>query len=409
MAETKWETDKWFVSHLNYNEEVVAGLDLPEKIRIHDVTLRDGEQQAGLAFQKDEKIEIGRKLAEAGVHRIEAGMPAVHRKDAEAIKELAEMDLGGTQVFTFSRCMVDDIDRAADLGVDGVVVEIPAGEKILERCYGWSLDKAKGMSIEATAHAKERGLYTVFFPIDATRADLAWFLDLIDDVSTQGHMDSLAIIDTFGVCSPHAIDYMVRKVKQRIDKPLEVHFHDDFGMGVANTIIGLAAGAEVAHVTVSAIGERAGNAALEDVVLTLKTMYDRDCGVKTEMLYELSQLVRKVGNIPLRPNRPIVGDDTFRSESGIVAAWYLRCKDTFPCTLYPFRWDLVGRTEAELVYGKWCGRPTIELGLRKMGAAATDEQIMDIVMQVKDKGYDLKRRLTEAEFEEIAQAVIEGA
>ena len=401
---TPWETDQWLVSHHNYAEEVRRGLDFVEPIRIHDVTLRDGEQQAGIAFQKDEKIAIGEALAEAGVHRIEAGMPAVHPQDAEAIRELAERDLGETQVFAFARCMVDDVERAVDCGVKGVVIEIPAGEKVLERCYGWSAEKAKALSIEATAFAHAKGLYVTFFPIDATRAQLPWLLDLIEDVARQGHMDSLALIDTFGACGPHAIDYWVRKVKERIHVPLETHFHDDVGMGAANTIMGLAAGAQVAHVSVSSLGERAGNAALEDVLVTLKTMYGIDTGVKTERLYELSRLVRKHAGIQLRPNRPLVGEDTFRSESGIVAAWYQKCKDKYPCTLYPIHWDLLGRAPAELLLGKWCGKPTVQSYLAQEGIDLTEEQVDALVTKVKDLGYEKKRRVSVEELRALAAA-----
>jgi len=403
---SKWENEKWFVSPLNYASEVTSKLAFPKRIQIHDVTLRDGEQQAGLAFQKEDKIRLAMKLAEAGVPRIEAGMPAVHPKDAEVIKELAAKKLPGTKIFTFARCMVEDIDRSADLGVDGVVVEIPAGEKILERCYGWSLEKAMDLSISATKHAHERGLHVTFFPIDATRADQKWYLDLIDKVATQGHMDSLAIVDTFGVCSPHAIKFMVDTIKSRVQKPLEAHFHDDFGMATANTIIALAAGVEVAHVSLTSIGERAGNASLEETVMTLLAMYGIDCGIKTEMLYPLARMAMDIAKINVRPNRPIIGDDTYRSESGIVAAWFRACKATAPCTLYPIHWKTVGRNEAELVLGKWSGKPTVEEHLERQGIKATDEQIMAILMKVKNKGYEKRGRLSDAEFMEIVNEVL---
>jgi len=305
--------------------------------------------------------------------------------------------------------MKPDVDRALDCGVKGIVIEIPSSEHIIKNAYGWSLEKAMDLSIEATRYAHEKGLYTVFFPIDATRAELSWLLDLIEKVATQGHMDALAVVDTFGVCSPHAIDYLVRKIKQRVKKPLETHFHDDFGLGVANTIIGLAAGAEVAHTSVSSIGERAGNAALEDVVITLLTMYGIDTGIKYEKLYELSKLVREIAGITLRPNRPIVGEDIFKTEAGIIAAWFLKCKDTCPTELYPFRWDLVGRKPAEVVLGKWCGKPSVVYWLEKLGIKATDEQADRILLEVKDRGLELKRCLTTEEFENIAREIIEPA
>lgn len=400
-----WRTEKWFVSHLNYEEAVTSEFEMPKNIKIHDITLRDGEQQAGLAFSKDEKIRIGEKLAEIGVHRIEAGMPAVSKADEGAIKELVKRELG-PEIFCFARCMIPDIDRAIDCGVHGVVVEIPASEHMLKHAYGWSLEKAMKLSVEATRYAKEKGLYTVFFPIDATRAETGWFLSLIEKVAKEGHMDALALVDTFGGCSPHAIDYLVRTVKGRIKKPLEAHFHDDFGLAAANTLIALAAGAEVAHTTVTSIGERAGNAALEDVVLSLLTMYGIDVGLKYEKLYELSKLVREIAGIHVQENRPIVGDDIFKAEAGIIATWLIKCRQTNPTTLYPFLWDLVGREPPEVVLGKWSGKPSIIYWLEKLGIEIPEEKVGELLLKVKDKGLELKRCITTKEFESIAKELI---
>jgi len=193
-------------------------------VKVHDITLRDSEQQAGITFTKDDKIRIAEKLAEVGVHHIEAGMPAVSPQDEAAVREIVKRNLG-PEIFCFSRCMVDDVKRAADCGVTGVVMEIPASEHLIKYAYQWSLEKAIDLSIKATITAKEMGLYTVFFTIDATRAEMDWFLDLIEKVATEGHMDALSLVDTFGVLSPHGASYFTKKVKERINKPLEIHFH----------------------------------------------------------------------------------------------------------------------------------------------------------------------------------------
>src|SRR5512136_3421013 len=134
MSNQPWKTQNWFVSPWNFADEVRAGLHFPAKIKIHDITLRDGEQQAGIAFNKDDKIRIAEKLAEAGVHRIEAGMPAVSPDDEAAIKEIVKRDLG-PEIYAFSRCMVEDVKRAVDCGVHGVVMEIPASEHIVQHAY----------------------------------------------------------------------------------------------------------------------------------------------------------------------------------------------------------------------------------------------------------------------------------
>src|SRR5664280_1169984 len=277
---TPWKTNDWFVSEWNYAPEVTKDFKFAKNIKIHDVTLRDGEQQTGVILSKDEKIRIAEGLAEAGVHRIEAGMPIVSPSDNDAIKEIVKRNLG-PQIFSFARCMKEDVKRAVDTGVKGVVMEIPSSKHMLELAYRWPLEKAIETSVEATKFAHDNGLEVVFFPIDFSRAELKWALDLIERVGKEGHMDALALVDTFGVLSPHAMKYFVTEVQKRIKKRLEAHFHQDFGMGVANTIMALSLGVEVMHTTVLGIGERSGNAPMEEIVMALKTMYGVDVGIDT--------------------------------------------------------------------------------------------------------------------------------
>ncbi len=401
-----WKSDKWFVSSLNYEEEVASEFVLSEKIRIHDVTLRDGEQQAGLVFNRDEKVEIAEKLAEAGVHRIEVGMPAVSKQDKEAIKKIAGMGLDA-EIFCFSRCMIDDVKRALDCGVDGIVIEIPSSEHIIEYAYNWPLQKAIDLSIEATSFAKENGLYTVFFPIDATRAEINWFLDLIEKVATEGHMDALAVVDTFGVLSPHAVSFLIKKIKERIKKPLEAHFHNDFGLATANTLMALTQGAEVAQTSVSSIGERAGNASFEEVVLSLLTMYGKDIGIDYKKLYPLSKFI--LGKIPgysIATNRPIVGDKLYNIESGIIADWVLRCGEEHILEAFPFKWDLIGHSPKEIVLGKGSGRRSIIHWLEKIGICTSDNNIDTVLLKVKEKSLEKKGLLTENEFKETVAEIV---
>jgi isopropylmalate/homocitrate/citramalate synthase len=400
-------TGKWFVSAWNYLPEITSGFQFPQKIRIHDVTLRDGEQQAGIEFRREEKVRIAAKLAEAGVHRIEAGMPAVSPQDEAAIKEIVKLNLG-PEIFAFSRCMVPDVKRAVDCGVKGIVVEVPSSPHIIQYAYKWPLEKAIDLSIEATQYAKEQGLYTVFFPIDSSRSDMSWYLDLIEKVATEGHMDALAVVDTFGVCSPHAITFWIAKIKERIKKPLETHFHDDFGMGVANTIMALVAGAEVAHTTVTGIGERAGNCPFEDLVLSLLTMYGQDLGIRYQELYSLSRLIRELSGLQIPSNRPIVGDMLFNIESGIIASWYRQCGKDRPTELFPFHWELVGQRSAEIVLGKNSGLDSIAAWLERIGEQASEEEIGKILSEVKMKSLEKKGLLVEEEFRQIVRRVKEG-
>jgi isopropylmalate/homocitrate/citramalate synthase len=404
-----WKTDKWFVSPWNYEPEVTSGFSFPpaKEIKIHDITLRDGEQQAGIVYTLKDKLEIAQALAEAGVQRIEAGMPAVSKEDERAIKEIVQANFG-PEIFSFSRCMVSDVKLAKECGVKGIVVEIPSSEHVIKYAYGWELKKAIDLSIEATLLARELGLYTVFFPIDASRAEMGWFLDLIEKISTEGHMDALAVVDTFGVCSPHAVPNLVKKIQTRIKKPLEPHFHDDFGLGVANTLMALASGCTVAHTTVTGIGERAGNAAMEDVVLALLTMYGIDIGIKTEKFFALSKRIRELSKTEIPANRPIVGEKLLNVESGIVAAWVRRCRAEHPLEVGPFVPSLVGQLPIEIVMGKCSGLDSVAEWLEKLGADASPQQREAIVLKVKEASIKKKGLLTEKEFKKIVDRVVHG-
>lgn len=334
-------------------------------------------------------------------------MPAVSKEDEAAIKEIVQENFG-PEIFAFSRCMASDVKLAKECGVKGIVVEIPSSEHVIKYAYGWELQKAIDLSVEATLFAKELGLYTVFFPIDASRAEMGWFLDLIEKISTEGHMDALAVVDTFGGCSPHSIPYLVKKIRERIKKPLEPHFHDDFGLGVANTLMALASGCSVAHTTVTGIGERAGNAAMEDLVLALRTMYGIDIGIKTEKFFELSRLVRNLSGTAIPSNRPIVGEKLLNVESGIVAAWVRRCRAEHPLELGPFVPALVGQPPIEIVMGKSSGIDSVAEWMEKMGADASVEQREAIVLKVKEASIQKKGLLSQEDFKRIYESVVHG-
>lgn len=396
----KYRNDLWYTSPWNFLEEVRKDMNFHDDIQIHDVTLRDGEQQSGLILNAKEKVKLAEKMAQVGINRIEAGMPAVSSEDEKAIKEIVKNNFG-PDVFAFGRCTMDDVARAADCGVKGIIIEIPSNEELIKTAYKWELEKAIELSVKATNYAKELGLYTVFFPIDMTRSDMNWVLSLIENVANHGHMDALAVVDTFGGLNPHTVPYLIKKIKSRIDKPLECHFHDDFGLGSANTLAGLAAGAEVMHTTISASGERAGNASYEDVVMSLLTMYGVDLGLDYSKIYELSKMFREMTGLNVRSNRGIFGDNIFDIESGIVAAWHENVKDENPLLLSPFLPELVGHKETRIVLGKHSGLPSVDYYCVKNNLDITVEQQKVILLNIKDLAYKKNRLITENEFLEL--------
>src|SRR3984957_15424759 len=403
-----WKTDKWFVSPWCFQPEVKKNFEFPSKIKIHDVTLRDGEQQTAVVFRREEKVAIARQLDALGVQRIEAGMPAVSDQDRAAIEDIASLGLKA-EVFAFGRCIPEEIKIIKACGCKGVVIEIPASDHLIEYAYGWTFDRAMKASIDTTLAAKEAGLYTVFFTIDSTRTEVERLLDIVERVATEGHMDAFTLADTFGVTTPEAIYHVVKKAIERLKKPVEIHCHQDFGLGVANTIYALAAGASVAHTTVTGLGERAGNVPMEDVVMSLLCLYGIDLGIHTEKLCEVSRFVLERARVTIPPNRPIVGDKLYEVESGIIAGWVRLAREKYPLEYVPFSPELVGQKPVSIVLGKNSGPPSMLEWCEKLGVTATEEERMPMLQMVKAKSFEKKDLLTADEFKSIVDKVMNKA
>lgn len=407
MSDSPWKTGSFFSSPWNYLPEVTETFQLPENIQIHDVTLRDGEQQAGIVFTADDKMRIAEALSEAGIHRIEAGLPAVSPADAEAVKRIATAGFDA-EIYAFSRCMISDVELALECGVSGVIMEVPASHHLIEKAYRWPVERAIEASIESTKFAHENGLKVTFFPIDATRAPMTQLLDDLETVATQGHVDNVGLVDTFGVCSPHAISYYTRRVRERMGVPVETHFHMDFGMGVANTLLAAGEGASVLQTTVSGLGERAGNAPTEETVLALLTMYGTDLGIKTEKFTSIARLVAELSGVTQPGNRPVTGERLFNVESGIITTWVKNAGDdlTEP---FPYRPELVGQPQPEVVLGKGSGVDSVSIWLGRHGIHnAETSQIELILAEVKAVSLAKKGLLNNDEFLEIVREVLPG-
>ena len=391
------EQGRWWVSEANYAKEVTSQFHFPEKIELLDTTLRDGEQQPSIVLNRAEKVAIAKKLAEVGVQRIEAGTPAVSQDDADAIREIVDLNLG-PKIFCFVRNMVQDMELAKKCGAYGVLAEIPGSEHLLKYGKKWTVEKAIESAIEATTAAHELGLFVTFFPADSSRASFDFLVDAVTQIAEQGHMDSLALVDTFGCFSPEGAAFTVRRLKKIFKQPIEVHFHDDFGMGTASTMAGLAAGASVAHVTVNGLGERCGSVALEQVALGLKALYGQDCGIKLDKLKALSEYVAKTANFPVPPTKPVVGGEIFGWETGMPSSMWLNCKDTEPLAMLPYKWDLVGQREPVISLGKKSGKDNLKLWLKQGNFNLPEEKEGELLGLVKDKSTALKRVLTREEF-----------
>ncbi len=413
--EQQWRTKDYFVSFYNYASEVTDEFNRTKalQVKFHDITLRDGEQQANIIFRKDEKIRIATALAEAGVDRIEAGMPSVSKGDNEAIKQMTHLRLG-SKIYSFARCMKGDVDMALQCDVDGIMMEVPSSDHLIKYGYGWSEDRAIATSVEATDYAHKHGLPVTFFTIDSTRASFDVFWRLVNSVATEGHMDALTIVDTFGVASPHAISYFVRKVKEKMGKnakPLEIHVHNDFGLGVANTIAAVLEGVGTVHTTVNGIGERSGNASTEEVAMALKLLYGVDSNLKSKEFRSLSKLVQELSLVKMPPQKPITGDGLFTTESGIIAGWWSKLeKLNMPLEMFPFLPGFTGHdSKVNIVLGKKSGRDSITYRIEKLNLELSEDKVEKVLMRVKDAAEENKRILTDQEFIDIVKSVNAGS
>ena len=401
MRETYFEDGKWWVSPYNFVPEVRTELNLPQSVQIHDATLRDGEQTPGIVFSVEDKIAIASKLDELGVERIEAGMPAVSLQDQEAIKQISKLGLK-SKIFTFARAMKADIDMALECGADGVIIEVPIGYPKITKQFGWTWEDVYNKSAAVINYAKEQGLYTVFFPYDTTRARSQDLENLCKAIMDTSPPDSIGIVDTVGCATPEAIQYMVRWVKDMTGLPIEIHTHNDFGMGVATELAAVAAGAEVVHSCANGLGERTGNAAMEELMMGLHLLYGYDTNYNLAKIPELGDLISQISGVPIARNKPVLGHGNFIRESGIGIEYVMND----PLVMFGTHPALTGK-QGEVVLGKKSGKASIiyKMGELKMGEVS-EEHVVEILARVKRAGIEKRSFLSEGEFRGIVSAVL---
>lgn len=371
---------------------------LPEKIVVYDSTLRDGEQMPGVHFTVEQKLMIARKLAEVGVHQIEAGFPAVSEQEREAVKAVVGLGLE-SEVLCLARTTQGDIDAAADCDVDMVLLFIATSDLHLRFKLRMTREEVLRKAVTSVEYARARGLKVSLSTEDSTRSDVLFLRELYKACEEAG-ASRLGITDTLGCAGPEAISFLVRRMRDNTGLPLSAHLHNDFGFGLANSIAALDAGAEAIATTVGGMGERAGNVPLEQLVMALKHVYKRDIGIRTELLTDLAKTVYEAAKLSLPVNQPWVGQNAFSHESGIHVAAVLNCPMTYEC-VNP---EEVGN-KRRLVLGKHSGTALVKARLAERSIAASQEQICDIVRGIKKAGEE-HGRVSEDEFWKLVDEVM---
>lgn len=365
-------------------------------IKLDDTTLRDGEQTAGVVFRNEEKINIAQMLDDVGIDQIEAGIPAMGGSEREVIEHIANMGLNAS-VLAWNRANLDEIKDSISLGVDAVAISLATSdihiETKLQKDRQWVLDSIR----RAVELAKSHDVYVSVNAEDASRTELGFLLEYAAVAQEEG-ADRIRFCDTIGTMEPFRIYSIVKHLIEETGLEVEMHTHNDFGMAVANAIAGIHAGATWVNVTVGGLGERAGNAALEEVVMALKYLEHVDVDIDTKQFYEITDYVMRAAGRTIPAWKPIVGSNMFAHESGIHADGVIKNPKTYEM----FSPDEVG-LERQIVVGKHSGSKTIEMKLSEFGIPITREEAAEILPAVRAKAVLLNRSLFDKELVKLYQ------
>ena len=294
--------------------------------------------------------------------------------------------------------MEKDIDIAKNCGVHGAIIELPVSYPRLKYQFGWEERAVIEKALRVTEYAKQKGLAVYLFMIDSTRAHEEFLEELTKTVTAAGCVDRLSVVDTNGCASPEGMGYLVRKVRSWVDVPVEVHCHNDFGLGVANSISSVKNGAGSVSTTLSALGQRAGNTCLEELVMALTCLYGVNTGIDVAKLYDVSQIVREWSGWSFPPNSPVVGKKLFTWEAGIPTAALMKN----PFTVEPILPELFGRRH-DVLLGKKSGKANLQWKARELGLALDEEKLPLYLDEVKAQATRQQRALTDEEFAAIVR------
>ena len=360
-------------------------------VGLYDTTLRDGEQTVGVVFSPEDKLEIARALAAAGIDRIEAGFPRVSEDDARAISLILEAGLEA-EIWGFSRAVRADVEALVELGVQASVIESPISDGKLA-ALGVSRETMLERIRAAVSFAVEEGIRVAFFGVDSTRADLE-FVRAVYESAVQAGAAEVVVVDTLGIATPEAAAFLVNDVAERLDYDIPVHWHghDDFGLATAAAVAAVQGGATWVHGTVNGMGERAGNADLVEVALALEALYEIPTRLDLAQARELARLVQERSGTTHAPWKAATGDNLFTRESGAVASQFHD-----PPAIEPYACEVVGATRG-IVLGKKSGLDSIRIKLEELGLEFPSEQHGELLEAVKKAGTKKRGLVSDVEF-----------
>ena len=379
-------------------------------IRIFDTTLRDGEQSPGASMNVEEKVLVAKQLARLNVDIIEAGFAFSSPGDFEAVQRIGQ-EVEGPTICSLARAKPEDIDSAwkALKGAPKPRIHtfLSTSDIHLKHQFRMTREQALQRAVEMVQHARTYVDDVEFSPMDATRSDVAYLCEVVEAVVDAG-AGTVNIPDTVGYTTPKEFEEIIRTLRTRVrdcDRAIiSVHCHNDLGLAVANSMAAIYAGAGQVECTVNGIGERAGNASLEEIVMGLRTrkdFYDAVTQIRTEEISKSSRLVSKITGMVVQPNKAIVGANAFAHTSGIHQDGLLKDKNTYEI----MRPDSIGLTQSRLVMGKLSGRHAFRAELAKLGYTLTDEEVNAAFDRFKRLA-DQKKELFEEDLESIVSEAV---
>jgi len=360
-------------------------------VGLYDTTLRDGEQTVGVVLDAQQKLEIARLLDELGVDRIEAGFPRVSADDWEAVKLIQGAGLRA-EVWGFSRAVAADLEALVELGVPASVIESPISDLKLN-AIGVDRETMLERITAAMRFAAEHGIHAAFFGVDSTRAEPD-FYEQVYRSAVEAGASEVVVVDTLGIASPEAVAELVGRTVEWVGPGVPVHFHghNDFGLATAAAVAAVRAGAQWVHGTINGMGERAGNANLGEVALTLRALYGVESSLRLDRVREVSARVQALSGYALEPWKPVTGETLFRRESGAVASQFHD-----PPSIEPYSSRLVA-AERGIVLGKKSGLDSIRIKAEELGLDVPDERRAELLAQVKELGARKRGLVTDDEF-----------
>lgn len=368
----------------------VKDLKNGRQIYVVDTTLRDGEQTAGVVFANEEKLAIATMLSDLGVDQLEVGIPTMGGDEKDAIKSIVKRNLKSS-IMAWNRAVISDIQESIDCGVDAVAISISVSDIHIKNKLKTSREWVLENMVKSVEYAKKNGLYVSVNGEDASRADREFLIKFMKAAKEVG-ADRFRYCDTVGVMGPFQIEEEIKALYGNAKLDIEMHTHNDFGMATANAIAGLRGGANHVGVTVNGLGERAGNAALEEVVMALKFVYGCDVDMDTTMFREISEYVSKASGRVLPIWKAIVGTNMFAHESGIHADGALKNPKNYEA----FDPSVVG-LERQIVIGKHSGKAAIVNKFKEYNIELTNEEASAILEMVRSTSVRLKRSLFDKE------------